>query len=142
MIVIDENPRGAGGTCDGADVIRVRDLLAACAGEAGRLAAVAGRLDASMGAMLSHLARAPVRAGPEDPPVRTLAQELQDADRLRQELSGLARALDLAVTAQSMSELLSAAQVRACTPLGALQDRLLSGRTAEVPRDADPEARP
>lgn len=134
MIVIDDSPREATGARDGADAIRVSDLLASCAAEAGRLAAAVDRLDASMGAMLSDLARPPDAAEAGDAPVRILTRDLQETDRIRQELAGLARALELAATARSMSALLPAAQVRACTPLGALRNRLLS-HSAAGPQD-------
>ena len=115
-----------------ADVILVEDLLVACAAEAGRIARAAERLDASFGAMLSRL------AADADAATGALAQDLQDTDRIRQELAGLARALDLAVTAGSLSAPLAAAQVRACTPLGHLQERLLSGRGGGMPSGGSP----
>lgn len=131
MIVIDESQQEATATHEVADVVPVHDLLAACAREAARIALAAEKLDTSMGALLSHFAGKPDGVRTDDTHVRTLAQDLQDADRIRQELSGLARALDLAVAAQSMTALLSAEQVRTCTPLGTLQTRLLSQRSAD-----------
>lgn len=137
MIVIDDNrPDGPTAHVDG-DVVLVEDVLAACAEEAGRIALAAERLDASMGALLSQIIGTSAPTGTENAPIRRLAQDLQAADCIRQELSGLARTLDLVVAARSVTATLRVAQVRGCTPLGDLQRRLLSHRSAERPQGGD-----
>ena len=138
MIVIDESLQETNEADNTADVIPVHDLLAACAVEAARIALAAEKLDKSIGAMLSQLARNHDCVRTEDAHTRALAQDLQEADRIRQELSGLARALDLAVAARSMSAPVSAEQVRACTPLATMQNRLLSHRSADSPASSVP----
>ncbi len=134
MIVIDGDRQEPRATQGEGDLIPVQDLLAACAAEAGRIALAAEQLDISMGAMMAQFFGPSGGIAAQDAAVRGLAQELQAADRIRQELSGLARALDLVVGAPSMTALLPVTQVRSCTPLGQLQHRLLSHQSAGGPQ--------
>ena len=100
-------------------------LLAACAAEAGRQAEGLRQLDAALGAALV-LAQRPA-ADPAEARVliSALAADLQQADRLRQEAEGLARALALLSDRPKGAGRLTADQVRGCTPILALQRRLL-----------------
>ena len=98
-------------------------LLSACAREAMRQADGLRRLDAALGAALA-LARPPtgVEVGPL---VTALTADLQQADRLRQEVEGLARTLALLSSVSTCEGVVSAAQIRGCTPVAELQNRLL-----------------
>ncbi len=100
------------------------DLLATCAAEAARQAQALHRLDTALAQTMAVL-----RAGPgEAAVIRNLTAELQQADQVRQEAEGLARALALLARLPPRPERLSADQVRACTPFVALQRRFLTGR--------------
>lgn len=115
-------------------------LLAACAAEAERQAEGLRQLDAALGAALA-LARQPAAdgdlntgpsgAGAADGAtharalISALMSDLQKADRLRQEAEGLARALALLAGRPRSAGRVKADQVRSCTPVVALQNRLL-----------------
>ncbi|OYU19954.1 MAG: hypothetical protein CFE34_02415 [Rhodobacteraceae bacterium PARR1] len=105
--------------------VRADDLLATCAAEAARQAQALHRLDAALGQTLAMVRAA---AGQADAGlVSALTADLQQADQLRQEAEGLAQALALLASLPRRPHLLTADQVRACTPIVALQRRLLSG---------------
>lgn len=107
--------------------IMARDLLAGCAREIRQYAGAMQGLDTALGAVLDRLRSGP---GPTtDRPAMMspdLMADLQRADRLRQELEGVAKALELLVTVNSMETGIPSQAVRVCTPLLELQDRLLS----------------
>lgn len=111
--------------------IEAASLLAACAAEAERQSEGLRQLDAALGAALV-LAQRPVGSphGPNATESRALisalAADLQQADRLRQEAEGLARALALLANRPKGAGRLTADQIRRCTPILALQRRLLS----------------
>lgn len=98
-----------------------RRLLLACAAEAERQAAGMQQLDAALGAAVT-MARHPANAAAL---VSVLMTDLQKADLMRQELEGLSRALALLVAAPTPNTVLAAGSIRACTPLLAMQQRLL-----------------
>ncbi|WP_235933408.1 hypothetical protein [Paragemmobacter ruber] len=131
-------------------------LLAACAAEAERQAADLRKLDAALGAALIAARRQSGAGGGKWPPdwtadepggeegakssgratdggapeaaalVPALVADLQLADQIRQEAEGLAKVLALLAGRGDSDGCLSAAQVRACTPVSALQRRLLA----------------
>lgn len=131
-------------------------LLAACAAEAERQAADLRKLDAALGAALIAARRQsgagfgcqPSDAGARDRGgaggaapsgravqgpsleepglVPALVADLQLADQIRQEAEGLAKVLALLAGRREGDGWFSAAQVRACTPVSALQRRLLA----------------
>lgn len=106
--------------------IIARDLLATCASEIRRQAAAMQSLDTALGAVLDMYRHAPSRKMDEKKHMTaTLIADLQRADRLRQEVEGVARALDLLVAAESLATVIASDSVRDCTPLMDLQDRLL-----------------
>lgn len=105
-------------------------LLAACATEAAGQAQALHRLDAALGRAVT-LARN--GAGDGAALVAALTADLQHADRLRQEAEGLARALTLLAAVPMHDHHLTADQVRGCTPVVALQRRLLAGHKAGQP---------
>lgn len=119
---IDEDDTGSDGG-GGPEEIAARDVLAACAVESARQADVMARLDASIGSALAILRRQP--EGQRSPP-SDLVIALQQADRLRQEMDGLAQVLALLSGLGSQGGTILASRVRACTPFRDLQDRLLS----------------
>lgn len=101
-------------------------LLAACAAEAERQAEGLRDLDAALGAALV-MARRPIGDATDARALMSaLAADLQKADRLRQEAEGLARALALLAGRPKSAGNLKAEQVRGCTPILALQHRLLA----------------
>ena len=122
MIFADEPESPCPGNADLPRHISARDLLAACAAELNRQAAALADLDAALGAVLlsapcAAKGRAPVRG-------QDMAA-LQQTDRIRQEMEGLARALALVLKAGSLSDALGGDEIAACTPVAALRDRLL-----------------
>lgn len=98
------------------------DLLATCVEEMGRQAAAIADLDAALGVALLALRNAqasgPALSGRD-------MTALQGADRIRQEVEGIAQALGLILKAGSLTANIKGRHVRACTPVAALQDRLL-----------------
>lgn len=107
--------------------IVARDLLAACSSEIRRQAGAMASLDASLGAMLDIWRRSSDSAETKTLMTPGLLAELQRADQLRQEMEGIARTLALLVAAGSLILPIRSETVRACTPLGDLQGRLLCG---------------
>lgn len=101
-------------------------LLAACATEAERQANGLRQLDAALGAALALAQRPAADPAEGRALISALASDLQQADRLRQEAEGLARALALLANRPKGAGCLPADQVRGCTPILALQRRLLS----------------
>lgn len=107
-------------------VIAAQDLLLACAGEAARQAAAIARLDATIGAVLLQLRAAPQASVGAKGLVAAFGSALQEADLLRQESAGLARALELLCAAGMQPKPVDIAALRACAPTRALQARLLA----------------
>ncbi|MGP9806154.1 hypothetical protein [Paracoccus sp. NSM] len=87
-----------------------------------RQAAAIADLDTALGGALLALRKAP-GTGPALSGHDITA--LQRADRIRQEVDGVARALGLILKAGSLTATLEGRHVRACTPVAALQDRLM-----------------
>jgi len=112
-----------------------RQLLLACVAEAQRQAAGMAQLDAALGAAVA-MARHPANATAL---VSALMTDLQKADLMRQELEGLSRALSLLVAVPTLNTVVSARGIQGCTPLLAMQQRLLrsdgSGPVSEGPAD-------
>lgn len=109
----------------GPPVIAAQDLLAACAVEAARQAAAMARLDATIGAVLLQS-----RASSEAPAgtsglVAAFGSALQEADLIRQEITGLARVLELLSGLGMQAKGVDQAQLRTCAPTRDLQVRLL-----------------
>lgn len=118
--------------------IMARDLLANCASELRRQAGAMQSLDAALGTVLDLCRKA---LSPAEADVQTIAglrKDLQMADQLRQEVEGVAEALDLLVRVESLAAAIRSDAVFACTPLRDLQCRfllepsLISGETAGV----------
>ena len=100
-------------------------LLAACAAEAQRQAEGLRKLDSALGEALAY-ARSRTRGEAGEATLLTaLAAELQQADSLRQLAEGLARVLALLAETGIGEGQVTAQDVLACTPVRALQDRLL-----------------
>jgi hypothetical protein len=57
--------------------------------------------------------------------ITALMRDLQKADLMRQEMEGLSRALALLVSVPALNSVLPARSICACTPLLAMQQRLL-----------------
>lgn len=123
---IDDDPLDAAETVTPTDEIGAGALLAACVAEAERQAAALHQLDAALGAALVMARRPPGNAVDGAALISALAADLQQADRLRQESEGLARALALLARLPPPSGTVRADEVRRCTPFVALQQRLLS----------------
>ena len=105
--------------------ISTRLLLAACAREADRQARKIAHLDMAFGQALEARRCGDLQSTPLASLPRTLAVNLQQIDRLRQEMQGLANVLDLLAHVPSMDGDLRSDLIRTCTPLVALRDRLL-----------------
>jgi hypothetical protein len=117
--------------CGGPDEIAVQQVLAACASEAIRQAHVMTGLDSSIGSALAILRQG--REGQVRHPPAGLVSSLQQADRLRQEMEGLAKVLALLADIGGQTGTVDASRIRACTPFRDLQERLLSrGSCLEV----------
>lgn len=99
-----------------------RDLLATCVKEMSRQAAAIADLDAALGDVLMALRHAP---GANPALSGRDITALQGADRIRQEIEGIARALELILKAGSLNAGIEGRHVRSCTPVAALQDRLM-----------------
>jgi hypothetical protein len=112
--------------------VDVHHLLAACAAEALRQAKAVARLDDALGATLtnaafpSDLASSDPATSPGPRAAPQAISALQHADLVRQEMNGLARALDLVVEFTSLGVKIPVQRVRDCTPLRGLQQRLIS----------------
>jgi hypothetical protein len=133
---IDEDGTGAEGS-DHPGGVCVQAVLAACAAEAVRQAQVMSALDASIGSVLTVLRRG--SDGQVRHPPSGLVTALQQADRLRQEMEGLAKVLILLTDLGRDAEIVDAGLVRACTPFRELQERLLGqagGQETVVRRQA------
>ena len=100
-------------------------LLAACVRAASGQAQALHKLDMALGQAVT-MARHGVGDGAAL--IAALTADLQQADRLRQEAEGLARALHLLATVPMQGHQLTADQVRGCTPVASLQRRLLTGQ--------------
>lgn len=124
---IDEDRCSPPDRSDVPATIPARNLLTACAAEAGRQAAAAARLDVALGAALGVIRTSTAQARDWPDALAPLAAELQQVDLLRQELQGLGRTLALLAEVRSLATSVSADRVRTCAPLGELQRRLLSG---------------
>lgn len=128
---IDEDPAPHPAHDSSGAEVGVAPLLIACAAEATRQAAEVARMDEGFGLALEASRRD--GAGMPAPALgRELAASLQQIDRLRQETQGLARVLTLLARVTDRRGMLPVADVRACTPLVALQHRLLSRSLIET----------
>lgn len=106
--------------------ITARDLLANCASELRRQAGVMQSLDAALGAVLDLSRKTMCPAQADAQIIAGLRMDLQKADQLRQEVEGVAKALDLLVGVESFAAAIGSDAVCACTPLMDLQVRFLS----------------
>lgn len=105
--------------------ITARDLLANCASELRRQAGAMQSLDAALGAILNLCRNALGPAEADAQMIAGLRTDLQMADQLRQEVEGVAKALDLLVGVESLAAAIRSDAVCACTPLMDLQNRFL-----------------
>lgn len=105
--------------------IGAQALLVACATEAARQARAMNQLDAVLGDALQTMSGAPHPVTSSPSSLSALIGGLQSADRLRQEIEGLAGVLELLASLDTLAVVIRAEQVRARTPLAALQQRLL-----------------
>ncbi len=123
MIVFDGEPEMSSSS---PDEIRARALLATCALEMRRQAQALAELDVALGALLQVL-RAPSTMPSGDGALPgAVMRDLQRADHARQEVAGLAVVLDLLVGLGSLDDAIPSEHIRACSPLIALQNRLLA----------------
>lgn len=123
MIVFDGEPEMSSSS---PDEIRARALLAICAVEMRRQAQALAELDVALGVLLQVL-RAPSALPSGDGALpSSVMRDLQRADHARQEVAGLAKALDLLVGVGSLDEAIPSDLIRACSPVIALQNRLLA----------------
>jgi hypothetical protein len=118
---VDDHPSGEPEAQDAPSETDARQLLLACAAEAERQAAGMQQLDAALGAAVA-MARDPAMASTL---VSALMTDLQKADLMRQELDGLSRALALLVAVPTLNTVVPANGIFGCTPLLAMQQRLL-----------------
>lgn len=127
MMFIDDDPRAMADQAAEPAEIAMRDLLMACAAEAGRQAEMAGRLDQALGALLG-LMHGHITAGAAGATTGSAARasDLQQADLMRPEMAGLANVLRLLAQRPSFETTISAAMLGGCTPLADLRRRLLS----------------
>lgn len=122
--------------CDDEEEVTAAAVLRSCAEEATRQAGAIARMDEAFGlALMAGQSTELDVPGPGPGPgmTRTLAASLQQVDRLRQEAEGLARVLSLLAQLPPRRTTLLPAELRACTPLVALQHRLLAGARGGVP---------
>ncbi|MEI6800833.1 MAG: hypothetical protein WCO04_16710 [Pseudomonadota bacterium] len=126
-MLFDDDPGGVSTPDPMPPHVTADALLAACAHEAAGQAQALHRLDAALG---RAVAMARNGMGDGAALIAALTADLQNADRLRQEAEGLARALNLLATVQMRDHRLTVDQVRGCTPFVALQRRLLAGQGA------------
>lgn len=100
-------------------------LLSACAAEAERQADGLRKLDAALGEALAYARSKSSGEARESTLLSALAADLQQADSLRQLAEGLARVLALLAENGPGNDRVTARDILACTPIRALQDRLL-----------------
>lgn len=106
--------------------ILARKLLSACAAEMRYQSAAMNALDIALGEMLLSLRQAADGAGGEPRLPSALLRHLQRADHTRQEVEGIAQALSLLASTGSLDDILPSDLVRDCSPVVALQRRLLA----------------
>lgn len=127
-MLFDDDPGGASATDPLPTHVTADALLGACAREAAGQAQAIHQLDAALGRAVTMVRG---QAGDRAALIAALTADLQQADRLRQEAEGLARALRLLATVPMHDHRLTADQVRGCTPFVALQMRLLAGHSGD-----------